>query len=231
MNIQNTVKRYTISTAGIAFVALGIAFSIVANLGVSALNAPTCALAARWPGLVIGSWDAVSSWNFILYSFFILIQMLVLRSRFRAADVLQLVANFLMSAFLAFFCSALARMGIVADGLATRISMVVLSILFTAVGVSMEVVSDAWMLPAEMTVRACTIAFGGLFSRNKIYMDCFLLGCGAIMCLAFFGSAFGSESTEVVGLGTVMLAFGVGMAMRLTDPLAERMFGKLLKKY
>ena len=55
MKAKDILKRYIFSTLGMLLVALGIAVSIVANLGASPLNAASYAMAAGLDGLSVGT--------------------------------------------------------------------------------------------------------------------------------------------------------------------------------
>ena len=91
MKAKDILKRYIFSTLGMLLVALGIAVSIVANLGTSPLNAASYAMAEGLEGLSVGTC------NFIVYAIFVLLQFVVLGKDFKAADLLQLVAKRLLS--------------------------------------------------------------------------------------------------------------------------------------
>ena len=68
MKAKDILKRYIFSTLGMLLVALGIAVSIVANLGTSPLNAASYAMAEGLEGLSVGTC------NFIIYAIFVLLQ-------------------------------------------------------------------------------------------------------------------------------------------------------------
>ena len=71
MKAKDILKRYIFSTLGMLLVALGIAVSIVANLGTSPLNAASYAMAEGLEGLSVGTC------NFIIYAIFVLLQFVV----------------------------------------------------------------------------------------------------------------------------------------------------------
>ena len=203
------------STIGLAFVALGIAFAVQSNLGVSALNGVQYACAVKYPRFSFGDF------NFALFSLLILVQLAVLRKEFKLVDLLQLVANALLGYMADNFVWTLNYLELVPDTLGLRFLFIVISCALTAFGVSVEVASRAWMLPAEMTVNAFTRAFGGKFGNNKVIMDCTLLVISGILCLIFFGNILGPAAQPILGWGTLISAVAVGLLMRLTDPLVD----------
>ena len=91
INVKDILGRYATATIGLLFIALGIAFSVKSNLGVSALNSVQYAFAVKYPRFSFGDY------NFGLFSLFIFVQLALLRRKFKLIDLLQLVANFILS--------------------------------------------------------------------------------------------------------------------------------------
>ena len=54
MNAKEIIKRYLFSTLGMLLVAVGIALSAVANLGISSLNVASYAMAEGIEGITLG---------------------------------------------------------------------------------------------------------------------------------------------------------------------------------
>ena len=232
--IKNIAARYMVATIGLAFVAIGIAFAVLSNLGVSALNGVQYAFACKFPRFSFGDF------NFGIFSLFIFVQLAVLKKQFKVIDLLQLVANFLLGYMVDNFswsldwllnhiayispdgASSATVMSAVGDSWDLRFFLLACSCFFTAFGVSLEVAAKAWMLPAEMTVSAFTRAFGGKFSTNKVIMDSSLLVISVILCLVFFGNMLGPEGRYIIGWGTLISAVAIGFIMRLTDPLVSK---------
>lgn len=113
--------------------------------------------------------------------------------------------------------------------------LILLASLVTAVGVSLEVKSNAWMLSAEMTVSALSTVTGKRFDTMKIVMDCSIVVISALLAMIFFQNPFGMAAFTnpgdiilarqegiVIGLGTVILAFLPGFLLRFIQPLTDR---------
>ncbi|MBP5538434.1 MAG: hypothetical protein J6X69_01160, partial [Bacteroidales bacterium] len=49
------LRRYAVATVGLIFVALGVALSIISNLGTAPLSCPAYVLNLRWPALSVGT--------------------------------------------------------------------------------------------------------------------------------------------------------------------------------
>lgn len=216
MKTKDILIRYTFATAGFFFVALGIAFSVKANLGISVLNAPPYAVTCKFPQLSLGLT------NFVFFVLCMVFQMIILRKKFKKMDLLQLVANFILGFFINICVALVSGINILPEGNLQVAMLIVLSIIISALGISMEVVAGAWMLPADMTVRAIGLAFGGKFSNNKIIMDCTVLAIGIVLCWVFFGNPLGPQGTPIIGWGTLILAIFIGLCMKITTPLLKK---------
>lgn len=222
MTTKDFIIRYSFSTVGICLVAIGIVFSVHANLGISVLNAPAYAFSAKFPAISLG----VANFSFFMLC--ILFQFIILRKKFRPIDLQQILANFALGVFIDLFDKLFRTTGFIPAEVSGQIIFLVLSIVINAIGISMEVFSGAWMLPADMTVKSLCTAFGGEFSNNKIKMDCTILVLSLVLCLIFFGNLLGPAETPIIGWGTLVLAIFVGLCMKLTDPLAKKMIDKLV---
>ncbi len=215
MNYKNILFRYSFASLGVCIVALGIVFSVKANLGISTLNTPAYAISAR-TGLSLG----ICNISFFLLC--MLFQAIILGKRFQAKDLLQLVTNVLLGIMIDVFTRLFDTLNFAPAGVTGAVVFLVLSVIIQAIGITMEVSSGAWMLPADMTVRAIGIAWGGKFSDNKIKMDCTVLAIAALMCLAFFGNILGPQGQPIIGWGTLVLAIFIGMCMKITTPVINK---------
>lgn len=224
--ITKTILRYCISTFGIFLVAFGIVLSVNANLGINALNATPYAFSYKFPIFTLGLY------NIIFFTICMLVQLVVLGRRFQWIDFLQLPANFLLGILINCCMPICSGLGLVlpTDGspiLWNQIWLLALSCIISAFGISLEVSSKAWMLPADMTVRAFTLATKGKFSTVKVIVDCSILFISIVFCYLFFGNIFGPKDTPIIGWGTLILAISIGLCMKLTQPLTDKLCSKL----
>lgn len=229
------LTRYAYSTGGIFLVAFAIAMMVRCNLGVNTLSGPPYVLTRRFPGsLTLGQYTV------LVNTLFILIQLAVLRSRFKFRYLLQIAASLVLGSFIDLSNIMLSWLEPVS--LAERIVLLVMACGISAFGVSMEVVADSWMLSAEMTADAIAMVTSFRFRDVKVAMDSAILLVTVTLCLSFFGNPFCAGEYSgfwdcmtarapgvVVGMGTIVSSVLIGLLMRFTDPLAERWLGKLLK--
>ena len=214
-NFIQTLDRYIIATTGMFLSAVGIAMTIVSNLGTSPLSCPSYVLNLRVPSVSVGTF------TLLVNCLYVLIQILLLRRQFRLADLLQIVASAIFGYMIDIALSTMGWLHPVR--LVDKIGLNVASCLISAFGVSLEVAARAWMLSAEMTAAALAKVLGREFSTMKIAMDCSVVAISAALAMAFFGNPLGDGSSYVIGIGTALSAVLIGLFMRLTDPLVSRL--------
>ena len=225
------VRRYSVATVGLIFVALGVALSIISNLGTAPLSCPAYVLNLRWPALSVGTFTLLVNTSLII------IQLLLWRRAFQARFLMQIVASALFGYLID--ASLWALSGLHPATFGARVGLTVLAGLVTAFGVSVEVAANAWMLSAEMTVAAFSQVFRKPFGPVKVAMDSLMVVIAIGLCVLFFGDPFGAGKFTswadlllartpgiVIGLGTLLLAILPGAMMRLTDPLVARLRGR-----
>ena len=213
--IASTVDRYLFATIGMFLSAVGIAMTIVSNIGTAPLSCPSYVMNLRFPAVSVGTWTLIVNCTYML------IQLALLRKQFKAAELLQVVASAIFGYMIDI---SLAGMGwLNPSGMPARIGVTVLACFISAIGVSMEVIARAWMLSAEMTAAALAKVSGKKFSSMKIAMDCTVVALSILASLLFFRNPWGDGQYVVIGIGTVLCAVLIGLMMKLTDPLVARL--------
>ncbi len=200
-------------------IAIGIAFSINACAGINGLNAPAYALSTKYPLMSIGTY------NFLFHSLLIIVQLAVLGKLFKLEDLMQVPANLILAVFINI--SIILCKELTATSLLSQILLILASCIITAIGVSMEVWSKAWMLPTEMTAKAISTKSKKDFSFWKMMVDCSILLIAVILCVIFFGNPLGTSDTNVLGWGTIVLAICVGPCVKFTQPVVDKVLGIL----
>ena len=229
--VKEKIRQYAVASVGLVFVALGVALSIISNLGTAPLSCPAYVLNLRFPALSVGTFTLIVNTSMIL------IQLALWRRKFKARYLMQIVASALFGYLIDGCLWALSWLH--PEGFLVRVGLTLLAALVTAFGVSIEVAANAWMLSAEMTVLSFSQTFRWKFNIVKVWMDSLMVVIAALLCLWFFGDLFGAgEFTgwadlllartpgTVIGLGTLLLAVLPGLLMHLTDPLVARLRGR-----
>lgn len=225
------VKKYIVSTIGLLLVALGVALSIISNLGTAALSCPAYILSLHWK-------PTVGEFTIMVNSSLILFQILLLRKRYKAKYLMQIPASFVFGYMIDLWMWILGA--VAPTTYVARIALVVGGCAVTALGTSLEVAAQAWMLSCEMTVYCLTKVSVKPFGVLKIFMDCSFVAIAALLSFIFFRNPFGAgEFTSLpdvllartpgvmIGLGTLISAFLIGFFMRWTDPPVDKMMAGL----
>lgn len=221
MNAKELSFRYGISTSGLLLVALGVGLSIKSNLGIAPPSCPPTVLSLRWTGVSVGTF------TWMMHLLFILLQAALLRRRFRASALMQIPAAFVFG----YLCDGAIALFHALDAPATHYGMRLLlslaAVVFTAVGIRLEVLGGGWMLAGDKTVEVlaaeCRLPFGSV----KVLFDVGLVLLTVLLARLFFGVFSGDGTTVIVREGTLILAVLTGLCMRVTDPLIERILQPL----
>jgi uncharacterized membrane protein YczE len=214
--------RYGIATLGLILVGIGVALSIKSDLGTAPVSCPP---------YVVNLWDSrltVGEYTMIMHMIFILLQVVLLRKKFKLRYLMQIPAAVVFGVITDLSIWAFDWISV--STYAGRMLLCILTVVVTALGISLEVIGNAWMLAGEQTTAAIAEVTGIRFSRVKVGFDVLLVVLSAAFALLVFGNPFGNGTEHVIREGTLILAIFTGVCMRLTDPLAEAVFGKAINK-
>ena len=219
-DIESLIVRYLTGTIGLALVAVGVALSIKSDLGTAPVSCPP------YVASLMGGFDifgfrigTVGQYTILMHLLFILLQMALLRRRFKLESLMQIPAALVFGILTDL--SIWAFDWIVAGSYGMRVLLMVLSIVITALGISLEVKGNAWMLAGEMTDAALADFLGIKFRNAKIGFDIFLVAAAAVTAWVAFGNPLGDSTENVIREGTVMSALLTGWCMRFTDKIAD----------
>ena len=212
-SFREILLRYAVATVGLVLVAVGVALSIISDLGTAPISCPPYVV-SLYGGLTVGQYTA------IMHFIFILLQVALLRKRFKAESLMQIAAAVLFG----FLTDAAiwATSWIAAETYLGKAGLMLLSCVITAVGISLEVKADAWMLAGEMTTAAIAEVTGAKFRNVKIVFDCSLVVIAAVISLAISGNPTGDGEYVVIREGTLVSAFLTGWLMRFIEPLTDK---------
>ncbi len=216
----NLTIRYLVATLGLVLVAVGVALSIKSDLGTAPVSCPPVVL-----NLWDGKWT-VGEYTIMMHLTFIIVQVLLLRRKFRLSYLMQIPAALVFGVLTDLAIWAFGW--VEASTYLARAILCILTVIVTALGVSLEVAGGAWMLAGEQTTAAIAQVSGLKFRNVKVGFDVFLVAISAIFSLIVFGNPFGDGSSVVIREGTLVLALFTGLCMKATDPIAEKVFGRIL---
>lgn len=214
MGASRLLRRVLLYVLGLLFLAFAVAFSINSNLGISPINSLPYAISLV-SGVRLGTCVT------LVFSAYVLLQVALLRRRFRWYQLFQIAFSTLFG-YLADFAKW-ALDGFCLPTYAGQLGMLAISIVLTAVGISLYVDTDLIPMPMEGMTLACAECFHVRFHNMKLLLDCLVVG------LAVAISLLGLGRLEGVREGTVLAALLVGRVVapirRRTGPLVRRFCG------
>ena len=189
------VKKALIYVTGLLFMAFGVAFSVNSSLGVSPVNSLPYVI-SRITGLDLG--NCVIG----IFAFYILVQILLLRKKFRPIDLTQLIFSTIFGRFVDVAKKVVGDFAI--PTYPGQLVMLAISIVFVAI-------VNRVFFPDKP------------FHDIKVIMDCLTVVIGIVLSFVFLGKLDGIRE------GTVICALLVGKLMKpmqkVLKPAVEKICG------
>lgn len=201
-------KRLLRYFVGLFIMTIGIALSVKSDLGVSPVSSIPYTMTVVW-GIEMGLA------TFLFHIVLVLIQILLLRKRFKPKNLIQLAVGIVFGLFTTLCNYLVVDLIPGTDNMFIRILMLAVSIIVVAIGLYLYVPADVMPLAGEGTMLAVSEVTHFKFSNVKIGFDVIVSAVSLCTCLAAIGS-MGS-----VGAGTVVSAVLTGMVLGLITKLFE----------
>lgn len=201
---------------GLFVMTIGIALSVKSNLGVSPVSSIPYTMTCVW-GIEMGK--ATILFHIIL----VLIQILLLRKKFKPVQLLQVVIGVVFGYFTT-FCNYMVSFLPTPENLGIRIIMVLASTVFVAFGIFLYLPADLIPLAGEGCMQAFSSVTHIEFSKVKIGFDCTMVLVSAITCLTVL------HNLGSVGAGTIIAAILVGTLVGIINRAFGKQRDKLLGK-
>lgn len=207
------ILRIVVYIIGLFFLALGVVFSINSGLGVSPVNSLPYVIS-----LITGV--EIGTMVIIVFSFYILVQILVLRKDFKWINLTQIIFSTIFGYFTNFTKMIVGDFTI--PTYFGQLLMLAISIVFIAVGVSLYVDAKLVNMPMEGMVAAINekLLPKKTFADVKVIMDTSVVIIGIILSFVFLGKIEGIRE------GTIICALVVGKLMK---PMQKRLIPKIEK--
>ncbi len=205
--------RIVVYIVGLLFLAFGVAFSINSGLGVSPVNSLPYVI-----GLIAGV--ETGTMVIIVFSFYILLQMVILRRDFKWINLTQLIFSTIFGYFTNFAKTIVGDFTI--PTYFGQLLMLAISIIFVALGVSLYVDAKLVNMPMEGMVAAINekLLPNKSFADVKVIMDTTVVIIGVVLSLIFL------VKVEGIREGTVICALVVGKLMK---PIQKRLIPAIEK--
>lgn len=214
--MKNMKVRIPMYFVGLFIMTIGIALSVKSNLGVSPVSSIPYTMTCVW-GIEMGKA------TIIFHAVLVLIQILILRKRFKPINLLQVVVGIVFGYFTT-FCNYLASFRPSTDNIAMRIVLMLVSTVFIAVGIFFYLPANLIPLAGEGVMQAVSDVTKIEFSKVKMGFDCSMVIISVITCLICI------HSLGSVGAGTVIAAFLVGFNLGRVNKAFGAKRDKLLGK-
>ena len=208
-----TVKRILLFILGLFIMAFGVSFSIVSTLGTTPISSIAYAL------VLITNID-IGITTFVFNAALILLQFLILRSRFHKKRLLQLINCVVFGYFNTLALAVVSQIPFDGSVLMMAVFLIV-SIFMIAFGIFVYMPANIAPLPGEGCVEAVAIVTGWRFSTIKIGFDATMVAIALLMCWLWYATPFGA-----VNIGTVISAFMVGFTLRQINNIYAHITGK-----
>ena len=206
------IKRIILFVGGLFVMSLGVGLSIKSGLGVTPISSIPYSLTLA-SGVNIGITTII--FNAIL----VFLQIPILKKRFKAKRLLQLINTVMFGYFTDLSLWILSPMpGLPFD---VNFTLLIVSMFLIAVGILIYMPANIAPLPGEGVVEAISLAYNKRFSKVKVCFDTSMVVLSLIICGLFTSDIFGS-----VNLGTILAAIFIGIIIRYLTELYEKITGK-----
>lgn len=206
--------RILIYALGLLFLAFSVAFAINSDLGMSPVNSLPYAIS-----LVSGV--QLSTCVIIVFSFYILLQIVLLGKNFKWYNLFQLAFSTLFGYFVDFAKWALGDFCL--PTYFGRLGMLAISIVLISIGISLYIDAKLIPMPMEGLTLALSDRLHVKFHNMKIIVDCIVVGLAAALSLLFL------HRLEGVREGTIISALLVGKAIALMQRWIQPLVGRICK--
>ena len=198
---------------GLFVLAQGIALTILANLGTDAITSPALVahlLLGTQPGGAGYEWCTVGNMLICVHVILVLMQILLLRSKYSPIQLLQIVNALLLGAMLDACLSYTVLLPV--PDYAAALGYTLAGCGVSAFGIFTFVKANLVPLSAEGLCLAISRTFNWRFSRVKVGVDCSMLGIAVLASLLLLGTLAGVREGSLIC--AVSTGFVIGLFFR-----------------
>lgn len=216
------VARLFCLLLGLFVLAQGIALTILANLGTDAITSPALVahlLLGTQPGGAGYGWCTVGNMLICVHVTLVLMQILLLRSKYSPIQLLQIVNALLLGAMLDACLSYTVLLPV--PNYAAALGYTLAGCGVSAFGIFTFVKANLVPLSAEGLCLAISRTFNWRFSRVKVGVDCSMLGIAVAASLLLLGTLAGVREGSLIC--AVSTGFVIGLLFRYC-PVWDKLF-------
>ncbi len=209
-------KRLMVYSLGLLILALGVAFSINSNLGVSPVNSLPY-IVSLITGVNLG-YTVMA-----VFAFYLVLQVLIEKRDFKWINLTQLLATVLFGYFVDFTKNVLGTFSL--PTYAGQLTMLGISIVLMAIGLSIYMGAGLVVMPIEgLTLTLHKRRQDRTFGWVKSRLDTTVVIIGVFLSLALLGKLQGIRE------GTILSALLIGKLMPYIKILTDPMVARFIKK-
>lgn len=216
MNKKELIKRYILFILCLFFIGLGIALAKHSDLGISPISSVANVLSLKWNFFTLGNWMTAMNCAFIL------LQILVLRKKFKPIQLLQLPLSFVFGWFTDL--GLLLVSGIPANLYVIKLLFQLAGVAVLGFGISLGVIAAVMLNSPEAFVQAVSDTTKKEFGFLKVALDVSMVLIALTLSLLFFGKIEGIRE------GTVITALLVGLCVKFFRNLLQKPLEAFIKR-
>ncbi len=209
------MRRIPVYLIGLFLMTVGVNLSVRSGLGMSPIDTIPYVVS-------LISQKSLGLCTTLVFSTYILLQILILRRDFQWINLFQLVISTIFGWFVT-LSGMLTDLLPANPGYPLQLIYMLCSIVFLGTGIFLYVTTDILNMPADAVALALSFKTGKPMSSTKIWFDCTVVVLSVILSMIFLHNISGIRE------GTLVAAFGVGLCIRfwerhLTKPLHQFLF-------
>lgn len=226
----NLVKQGICYILGLLIIAIGVNISKLSRLGITPVSSIPRACEQIW-GMTLGTT------TMIIYILLVVLQLIILRKKFRVINALGILVTFVFSWMVNFVGTDPNAFGHLMLGVPApqtyvmKLIYMVVSVVVSGIGVFIYLRPNWVPMPAEGFAGALATVTGKPFGNCKTTADTTMVVVAVILQIAFLGglNSFLSEGV-VVREGTFIAAIGVGQFVKFFSKLWGKQVTEWLHK-
>lgn len=212
--MTHPIRRILLLFTGLSVMAAGVAFSITADLGTSPISSVPYVTS-----LICNVSTGMTT--IVMNTFFIILQIIILRKDFRLFQLLQFPATIVFGTMIDVFSTALASVSY--SGYLSQCLLCMAGIILVAAGVSLEVAAGLVTVPGEGIVLTLSRTLKIRFGDMKTIFDVTLVAVSVILSILFLSRLDGIRE------GTLAAALLVGQFVRIFRKGTEKITTAILQ--
>ncbi len=202
-------KKILTYCLGLFIMALGVSISKASDLGVSPVNSIP-AVQSNILSIDMGICTT------IVFTIFILIQILIMRKEFKLFNLFQIIPSFLFGFFVSGSNRICEQFLPEVGTYFASIVYLLCSIVLVALGILLYLNAEILSLPGEGVMQAISYKSNIKVSTAKMLFDWTMIIIATILSMVYLGRLDGIRE------GTVIAAFGVGLCLKVLERFLEK---------